>query len=198
LFSIYFASGGVKPPRFYKGLLYLLLKDPLRFYLPLRIGTLRIRTLRIRRGWGAPLGGETFFLNPSSPIEVDLLPLRKKKKKIDMKEVLLSPILPSSKLPPSGESSEKGRFHVLISIVEKISPILDRVIFSQSPLLTSVGAYLFALCSTITSFFISSTYGTHLVGLLWFISVATSIDTLVHSLVELVPNFSADHLPEGE
>jgi hypothetical protein len=51
------------------------------------------------------------------------------------------------------------------------------------------------MCSTITFFFICTPYGNHLIGLLWFLNLAPIYDTIIHSLVAFLPNFSTEHIP---
>lgn len=90
---------------------------------------------------------------------------------------------------------DKKPVNNVAQVLEKISPIVDRFLFSKCSIAARAGAYLFALCSTVTFFFICTPYGNHLIGLLWFLNLAPIYDNIIHSLVALIPNFSADHIP---
>ena len=102
----------------------------------------------------------------------------------------------NSQLNPLNRPDEqKNPVNNVVQILEKISPIVDRFLFSKYSITARAGAYLFALCSTITFLFISTSYGNHLIGLLWFLNLAPIYDNIIHSLLDLLPNLSTKHLP---
>ncbi len=87
---------------------------------------------------------------------------------------------------------QKKAVHNVVQILETVCPIVDSFLFTKYSMAATAGAYLFALCSTITFLLISTPYGNHLIGLLWFLNLAPLYDTIIHSIAGLLPNLPVE------
>jgi hypothetical protein len=101
----------------------------------------------------------------------------------------------NSQLNPLNRPDEqKNPVNNVVQILEKICPFVDRVLFSKYSITARAGAYLFALCSTITYFFIFTPLGNHLTGLLWFLSLAPTANSLALYLWDILLPLLTDQL----
>jgi hypothetical protein len=78
-----------------------------------------------------------------------------------------------------GKKPSEKRFTLVISLMDKTAPYLDKYIFSKCPRLKVFAAYVFGVGSNKTYFFMHSIYGHHLLGGLFFVGLVLSTESLL-------------------
>jgi hypothetical protein len=78
-----------------------------------------------------------------------------------------------------GKKPSEKRFTLVISLMDKTAPYLDKHIFSKYPRLKVFAAYVFGVGSNITYFFMHTIYGHHLLGGLFFVGLVLSTESLL-------------------